>query len=211
MFELGVVLAQMVFGNDVHLKYSSPADLVRNLPRNSPPVLKRVLSDLLLLDGKKRPGAARLAAQLAETSGSSTSKTPSILLSTTPPNPLQGWHQLASGQRVATPLVSPPPTQLSRSVEAPSGFFYQPKTTASRYRSEFEELEFLGKGGGGQVVKARNRLDGHLYAIKKIRLPSDRASEVKLLREVTIWYALPPLPGLHFYPDTDFSMHAGPA
>ena len=52
---------------------------------------------------------------------------------------------------------------------------------------EFEELEFLGRGGGGQVVKARNRLDGHLYAVKKIRLPSDRASEAKLLREVTIW------------------------
>ena len=29
--------------------------------------------------------------------------------------------------------------------------------------------------------------DGHLYAIKKIRLPNDRASESKILREVTIW------------------------
>ncbi|GAA5826004.1 hypothetical protein JCM11251_000087 [Rhodosporidiobolus azoricus] len=187
MFELGVVLAQMVFGAEVHLKYPSPADLVRNLPRNSPTTLKRILSDLLLLEAKKRPNAARIATQLAETSGSSTSG-PSLHLSTTPPNPLQGWHHLASGPRVATPLVSPPPTtQLSRSVEAPSGFFYQPKTTVSRYRSEFEELEFLGKGGGGQVVKARNRLDNHLYAIKKIRLPADKASEAKLLREVTIW------------------------
>ncbi|GAA5903646.1 hypothetical protein JCM6882_003009 [Rhodosporidiobolus microsporus] len=190
MFELGVVLAQMVFGAEVHLKYPSPADLVRNLPRNSPTILKRVLSDLLLLEAKKRPNAARIAAQLAETSGSTTSggAAPSLHLSTTPPNPLQGWHHLANGQRVATPLVSPPPTtQLSRSVEAPSGFFYQPRTTVSRYRSEFEELEFLGKGGGGQVVKARNRLDNHLYAIKKIRLPDDPGAAAKMIREVTIW------------------------
>lgn len=44
-----------------------------------------------------------------------------------------------------------------------------------------------GAGGGGFVVKARNVLDGHLYAVKKIKLPHDRASEAKLLREVTIW------------------------
>ncbi|GAA5860143.1 hypothetical protein JCM8547_009200 [Rhodosporidiobolus lusitaniae] len=187
LFELGVVLAQMVFGVDVHLKYPSPADLVRNIPRNSPPVLKRLLSDLLLVEAKKRPNAARIAAALVENSSSGVSQAPSLLLSTTPPNPLQGWHQLASGQRVATPLVSPPPTQLSRSVEAPSGFFYQPKVPVSRYRSEFEELEFLGKGGGGQVVKARNKLDGHLYAVKKIRLPTDPVLASKMIREVTIW------------------------
>ena len=39
----------------------------------------------------------------------------------------------------------------------------------------------------GSVVKARNRLDGNLYAIKRIRLPSDPSVEVKVLREVTIF------------------------
>ncbi|GJN93481.1 hypothetical protein Rhopal_006538-T1 [Rhodotorula paludigena] len=187
MFELGVVLAQMLFGLDVVRKYPSPAEVIRYLPRNSPSILKRVLTDLLLTEGKKRPTASRLAAQLAEHSGSSTSHGP-LVLSTTPPNPLSGWHQLGNAQKALTPLVSPPPTtQLSRSVEGPSGFFWQPRNSGSRYRSEFEELEFLGRGGGGQVVKARNRLDGHLYAVKKIRLPSDKASEAKILREVTIW------------------------
>ena len=60
----------------------------------------------------------------------------------------------------------------------------------SRYATEFEELEFLGKGGFGRVVKALNKLDKNLYAIKKINLPRDVASESKLLREVTTWSKL---------------------
>jgi hypothetical protein len=37
----------------------------------------------------------------------------------------------------------------------------------SRYRSEFEEIKTMGRGGFGIVVQARNRLDGQDYAIKK--------------------------------------------
>lgn len=37
----------------------------------------------------------------------------------------------------------------------------------SRYRSDFEEVEFLGKGGFGEVVKARNKLDARPYAISE--------------------------------------------
>ncbi|ORZ07124.1 kinase-like domain-containing protein [Absidia repens] len=55
----------------------------------------------------------------------------------------------------------------------------------SRYKTDFEEIEFLGKGGFGEVVKSRNRLDGRLYAIKKIRLdPRDSEGVRKILREV---------------------------
>nr|OQO18636.1 hypothetical protein B0A51_14368 [Rachicladosporium sp. CCFEE 5018] len=38
----------------------------------------------------------------------------------------------------------------------------------SRYGADFTELGRLGKGGFGEVVKARNKLDGSVYAIKKI-------------------------------------------
>ncbi|ORY86753.1 kinase-like domain-containing protein [Leucosporidium creatinivorum] len=187
MWDLGVVFAQMVFGLDVFRRYASPADLVRAIPRNSAPVIRKVLNDLLLTEGKKRVTAARLSAQLVETSSSG--QTESLVLSTTPKN--SGWQHMKTGGP-NTPLFSPaPPTnnvnELSKSFEKQVGFFWQPRPSGSRYRSEFEELEFLGKGGGGQVVKARNRLDGHLYAVKKIKLPHDRASEVKILREVTIW------------------------
>lgn len=55
----------------------------------------------------------------------------------------------------------------------------------SRYRIDFEELQVLGKGGFGQVVKARNRLDDNLYAIKKIRFGRTDANFVeRLKREV---------------------------
>ncbi|OMJ26802.1 Serine/threonine-protein kinase gcn2 [Smittium culicis] len=56
----------------------------------------------------------------------------------------------------------------------------------SRYVADFEEIDFLGKGGFGSVVKSRNRIDGRLYAIKKITLDSrDTEGNRKIFREVT--------------------------
>jgi translation initiation factor 2-alpha kinase 4 len=64
---------------------------------------------------------------------------------------------------------------------------------SSRYASDFIELGVLGRGGGGEVVKVRNRLDGRVYAVKKIILESEtgKFAEMgaiqnrKLRREVT--------------------------
>lgn len=58
-----------------------------------------------------------------------------------------------------------------------------PYGLVSRYQADFEEVEFLGEGGFGKVVKAKNKLDGRFYAIKKIKLrPED--NEQKVFREV---------------------------
>lgn len=56
----------------------------------------------------------------------------------------------------------------------------------SRYATDFEELEEIGRGGFGIVYKARHRLDGNIYAIKKIKL-SDKDSEEnkRIRREIT--------------------------
>jgi len=54
----------------------------------------------------------------------------------------------------------------------------------SRYHSDFEEIQLLGRGGFGQVVKVKNRLDGRYYAIKKIKLDSNTSLSRRILREV---------------------------
>eukprot|EP01134_Creolimax_fragrantissima_P003413 CFRG3413T1 len=56
---------------------------------------------------------------------------------------------------------------------------------SSRYRQDFYELERLGKGAYGSVHKVVNKLDGSLYAVKKIRLNESRPDQLlKALREV---------------------------
>lgn len=42
-----------------------------------------------------------------------------------------------------------------------------------RYRTDFFEIAHLGRGGGGEVVRAINRLDRRFYAIKKILVESE--------------------------------------
>lgn len=53
----------------------------------------------------------------------------------------------------------------------------------SRYHNDFEELASIGRGGYGNVVQVKNRLDGLQYAIKKIRVYKSYGLE-KILREV---------------------------
>ncbi|XP_075212882.1 eukaryotic translation initiation factor 2-alpha kinase 1-like isoform X2 [Lycorma delicatula] len=55
----------------------------------------------------------------------------------------------------------------------------------SRYANEFVELEFIARGGFGQVYKARHKLDGTIYAVKKIHLRYQNANGfLRSLREV---------------------------
>lgn len=57
----------------------------------------------------------------------------------------------------------------------------------SRLLSEFETLQFLGSGGFGDVLKVRNKLDGNIYAIKRILLDAkSRQLNKKITREVKL-------------------------
>ncbi|KAJ5191714.1 Serine/threonine-protein kinase GCN2 [Penicillium cinerascens] len=65
----------------------------------------------------------------------------------------------------------------------------------SRYHQDFDEAGHLGRGGFGQVVKARNKLDGRFYAVKKISQTSaaalkDTLSEIMLLSRLNHPYVV---------------------
>eukprot|EP01112_Ceratiomyxa_fruticulosa_P001491 TRINITY_DN1164_c0_g1_i4.p1 TRINITY_DN1164_c0_g1~~TRINITY_DN1164_c0_g1_i4.p1 ORF type:complete len:569 (+),score=122.99 TRINITY_DN1164_c0_g1_i4:218-1924(+) len=82
---------------------------------------------------------------------------------------------------VSTGLKQPPPA--TTTTNAPKSNILRTSLTSlfrnfepppdpvvnSRYLNEFDELGFIGKGGFGSVVKARNKIDGSIYAIKKIK------------------------------------------
>ncbi|KAF6002776.1 hypothetical protein F1559_003304 [Cyanidiococcus yangmingshanensis] len=56
---------------------------------------------------------------------------------------------------------------------------------SSRFETDFEMLALLGRGGFGAVVKARQRLDGRLYAIKIVPLHRQDLEDPRILRETT--------------------------
>ncbi|KAH9257710.1 hypothetical protein BASA81_004168 [Batrachochytrium salamandrivorans] len=82
---------------------------------------------------------------------------------------------------IGTAPSTPKPTFMDQQIENP-----RIARRGGRYLLDFEELERLGKGGFGVVVKARNRLDGMIYAVKQIRLPKNNDEAMRKTRnEVT--------------------------
>ena len=70
-----------------------------------------------------------------------------------------------------------------------------PKFASSRYRSDFVEAGRLGRGGFGEVVRSRNKLDGRFYAVKKIRSRTSSAlndvlSEIMILSQINHPYVV---------------------
>lgn len=57
--------------------------------------------------------------------------------------------------------------------------------SSSRYNKDFVEDGRLGKGGFGEVFRARNKVDGQPYAIKKVKARSKAALD-PVLSEVTV-------------------------
>ncbi|XP_017849156.1 eukaryotic translation initiation factor 2-alpha kinase isoform X2 [Drosophila busckii] len=53
----------------------------------------------------------------------------------------------------------------------------------SRFQTEFELMQCLGRGGFGVVFEAKNKLDENHYAIKRITLPNKETSRQRVMRE----------------------------
>ncbi|XP_053444050.1 eukaryotic translation initiation factor 2-alpha kinase 3 [Nycticebus coucang] len=54
----------------------------------------------------------------------------------------------------------------------------------SRYLTDFEPIQCMGRGGFGVVFEARNKVDDCNYAIKRIHLPNRELAREKVMREV---------------------------
>lgn len=162
IWDFGIVFVQMVFGLDVLRKYSSPKNLMESLMLSQP--LQELVSRFFKDDRQKRPRAFELgASEFLATDAPVLFDDTSAMLSHTPSmNSLQ-----------ALPVRLRRDSMTNRS------------TTVSRYTEDFVEEGRLGKGGFGEVVKARKKLDGQIYAIKKITQRS-QASLTEILKEVRL-------------------------
>ncbi|OAG09264.1 Serine/threonine-protein kinase [Paraphaeosphaeria sporulosa] len=161
VWDLGVVFLQMLFGLDVPQKYNSPKELSDARGCSEP--VQEILRKFFKPDPKKRPSAFDLipCEFLRD----------DVPVYEQPPTPMRSRHSSTSLAHY----------RLRRESSAGVGGM-----TYSRYTSDWVEQDRLGKGGYGEVVKARNKVDNRIYAIKKIRQKTAAAltetlSEVMLL------------------------------
>ena len=160
LWDFGVVFLQMIFGLDVLQKYHSPASLMDSLSLSS--ALHELVSRLFKPDSKRRPRAFEL--------------TSSEFLATDSPVLVEDESAVLSGSLMSLPQPFP---QRVRHDSTSRG------AASSRYREDFVEEARLGKGGFGEVVRARKKLDGQIYAIKKITQKS-HATLSEVLKEVRL-------------------------
>ncbi|RKF64023.1 eIF-2-alpha kinase GCN2 [Erysiphe neolycopersici] len=158
----GILFLQMIFGLAITKNYSSPVVLVDSIN------LSASLSDFILkmfkADFKKRPRAVELS--------------PSEFLATD----ALIYEETSKVSMGSKPYTLSLPMSQAR-IRSDSASIYPPRR--SRYREDFVEVGRLGKGGFGEVVKARKRLDGQLYAIKKIVQKSSTSLD-EVLKEVRL-------------------------
>ncbi|KAI1180891.1 serine/threonine-protein kinase gcn2 [Nemania sp. FL0916] len=162
VWDFGAVFLQMIFGLDVFQRYQSPTALIDSVSLSSS--CHELVARFFKLDPKKRPRAFELSSSefLATDAPVTTHESPR--------SPSRSQSLSSVPQIIATRLRRDSTTQYSAS---------------SRYREDFVEEGRLGKGGFGEVVKARKKLDGQIYAIKKITQRS-QASLTEILKEVRL-------------------------
>lgn len=168
VWDFGVVFLQMIFGLDVPQKYHSPKDMMDSHSLSDS--LAELVSKLFMLDPKKRPRAFDLAS--------------SEFLATDAPI-LSEDSFAVDDAMISLPQNLPMRFRHDSASRGPK---------ASRYREDFVEEGRLGKGGFGEVVKARKKLDGQIYAIKKITITqssqesltvTDILKEIRLLSQLS--------------------------
>lgn len=187
MWHVGVVTLQMLFGLDIVERYPSPDKFFADAS-----TVLSVLSDHVIVllkytlerSTRKRPMVGELRKRLEETIQYEDEELGATTLQASNPTDSDKATKAVRPRRGLTRTVSE-----QEDAFRPGSFWQMSRGraagNASRYENDFEELELLGKGAYGAVFKARNRLDGRDYAIKKIRLSASADNDEKTLREIT--------------------------
>lgn len=190
IWDIGVLFLQMILGTDVIYSYQSPQDFLNSGPEIDE-AIHSFLREVFELKSKKRPGPLELlpskffrltlnVSPLVNIVGSSADTERSSASDTISNKQISGsTSTLMLPQKYDQNIMS-----LRRKPRESFGLSNFEKGPYSRYTNDFEEIGVLGKGGFGEVVKARNKLDGIVYAVKKIRHTEDKLS--KILNEVML-------------------------
>jgi translation initiation factor 2-alpha kinase 4 len=151
----------MAFGLSVLEKYTSPDALIESVELSDS--LFEFLRKIFRPDPKKRCSAFDIL--------------PCEFLRNDDPLLVEFSMRPANSQISSSASLAPPTRIRHDSITMASG--------NSRYASDFVEAGRLGRGGFGEVVKARNKLDHRVYAIKKITQTS-RGSLTDVLSEIIL-------------------------
>ncbi|KAF9267032.1 hypothetical protein L218DRAFT_920740 [Marasmius fiardii PR-910] len=160
--DTGIVFLQMLLGLDVVHRFSDAHTAITSATISS--ALQRHALSMLRPNKKNHVTCLSLLAELASTTVHTINRSPLI--------PMLGPK---------TPNVVVPHPGSSPEID-----YFRPAMQArqsSRWKEDWEELELLGKGAFGSVVKARNKIDNRTYAVKKIRLRTMK-SDTRIFREV---------------------------
>ena len=64
-------------------------------------------------------------------------------------------------------------------------------TYDSRFIQDFVPERLIGRGAYGRVFEAIKKIDGKHYAVKRIKLPTNKEARGKVMREVTVSHLTP--------------------
>jgi eukaryotic translation initiation factor 2-alpha kinase 4 len=160
IWDFGVLFLQMVFGLGVTKEHRSPSALI--VTYNLSQALEGLVKKFFMVDPRKRPGAFDLGS--------------SEFFTTTAPV-LDDDTSAIAASVVSLPEATRFRSRLDSTYQA---------STVSRYQEDFVEERRLGKGGFGEVVLARKKLDGHLYAVKKVRMVRGSESYAEAINEARL-------------------------
>ncbi|KAF9527861.1 other/PEK/GCN2 protein kinase [Crepidotus variabilis] len=159
--DVGIILLKMLLGLDIVDRYPDPITAIHSSPI-SPLLARQALS---MIQASKKSTVMNLLSEMNEGVSYTpilSSKIPAALLDPRTPTPFQ--------------YGSPEGPDYFRMHNPPKA------KQASRWKEDWEELEMLGRGAFGSVVKAKNKIDARIYAVKKVRLKSIQSD--KIFREV---------------------------